>query len=98
MSKAALSTLVFLFDLSALVFAWAGGFLLRFNFDVPANFLLPLWWGLAILLPAHALACRFAGLYRGIWLFASLPDLKRVLRAVGLFDRSSPPVLRIFSP
>ena len=84
MSKAALSTLVFLFDLSALVFAWAGGFLLRFNFDVPANFLLPLWWGLAILLPAHALACRFAGLYRGIWLFASLPDLKRVLRAVGL--------------
>ena len=84
MSKAALSTLVFLFDLSALIFAWAGGFLLRFNFDVPANFLLPLWWGLAILLPAHALACRFAGLYRGIWLFASLPDLKRVLRAVGL--------------
>lgn len=84
MSKAVLSTLVFLFDLSALVFAWAGGFLLRFNFDVPANFSLALWWGLVVLLPVHALACRFAGLYRGIWLFASLPDLKRVLRAVGL--------------
>ncbi|MBL8417609.1 MAG: polysaccharide biosynthesis protein, partial [Dechloromonas sp.] len=84
MSKAVLSTLVFLFDLSALVFAWAGGFLLRFNFDVPANFAFALWWGLIVLLPVHALACRFAGLYRGIWLFASLPDLKRVLRAVGL--------------
>ena len=84
MSKAVLSTLVFLFDLSALVFAWAGGFLLRFNFDVPATFSLALWWGLVILLPVHALACRFAGLYRGIWLFASLPDLKRVLRAVAL--------------
>jgi FlaA1/EpsC-like NDP-sugar epimerase len=84
LSKAVLSTLVFLFDLSALVFAWAGGFLLRFNFDVPANFTLALWWGLVVLLPIHALACRFAGLYRGIWLFASLPDLKRVLRAVAL--------------
>ena len=70
MSKAVLSTLVFLFDLSALVFAWAGGFLLRFNFDVPANFAFALWWGLIVLLPVHALACRFAGLYRGIWLFA----------------------------
>jgi FlaA1/EpsC-like NDP-sugar epimerase len=30
----------------------------------------------------HALACRVAGLYRGIWFFASLPDLKRVLRTV----------------
>jgi FlaA1/EpsC-like NDP-sugar epimerase len=39
---------------------------------------------LLFLLPAHAVACRIAGLYRGIWMFASLPDLKRVLRAVGL--------------
>ena len=82
MSRPILSVLVFLFDLSALVFAWAGGFLLRFNFDVPANFLPALWWGLVLLWPLHALACRLAGLYRGIWLFASLPDLKRVLRAV----------------
>jgi FlaA1/EpsC-like NDP-sugar epimerase len=82
--RTALSSLVFLFDLSALVFAWVGGFLLRFNLDVPAGFMPALWWGLALLWPLHALACRVAGLYRGIWLFASLPDLKRVLRAVAL--------------
>jgi FlaA1/EpsC-like NDP-sugar epimerase len=76
--------LVFLFDLSALVFAWVVGLLLRFNFDIPPNFMPALWWGLAVLWPLHALACRKAGLYRGIWLFASLPDLKRVLRAVAL--------------
>jgi FlaA1/EpsC-like NDP-sugar epimerase len=84
LSKTFLSTFVFLFDLSALAFAWVGGFMLRFNFDVPANFVPVLWWGLALLWPLHALACRLAGLYRGIWLFASLPDLKRVLRAVAL--------------
>lgn len=67
-----------------MLFAWVGGFLLRFNLDVPDSFMPALWWGLALLLPLHALACRVAGLYRGIWLFASLPDLKRVLRAVAL--------------
>jgi FlaA1/EpsC-like NDP-sugar epimerase len=84
MTKAFLSFFVFLFDLSAFVFAWGGGFLLRFNFDVPANFVSVLTWGLVFLLPAHAVACRVAGLYRGIWMFASLPDLKRVLSAVWL--------------
>ena len=84
MSRPLLSLLVFLFDLSALVFAWVGGFVLRFNFDVPESFMPALWWGLVLLWPLHALACRVAGLYRGIWLFASLPDLKRVLRAVAL--------------
>lgn len=83
MTKIYRSFVVFLFDLSALVFAWVGGFLLRFNFDLPASFLPVLGWGLVFLLPAHAVVCRFAGLYRGIWMFASLPDLKRVLRAVG---------------
>jgi len=78
------SLLVVLFDLSGLVFAWVGGLLLRFKFDIPPNFIPSLWWGLAILWPLHALACRQARLYRGIWLFASLPDLKRVLRAVAL--------------
>lgn len=84
MTKVFLSSFVFLFDLSALVFAWVGGFLLRFNFELPANFASVIGWGLMFLLPTHAVACRVAGLYRGIWMFASLPDLKRVLRAVGL--------------
>lgn len=84
MTKAFLSFFVFLFDLSAFVFAWGGGFLLRFNFDVPANFVSVLSWGVVFLLPVHAVACRVAGLYRGIWMFASLPDLKRVLSAVWL--------------
>lgn len=81
-TKAFLSLFVFLFDLSALIFSWVGGFLLRFNFEIPASFLPVMGWGLLVLLPLHAVACRVAGLYRGIWMFASLPDLKRVLYAV----------------
>ena len=63
-TKAYLSLLVFLFDLSAVLFAWVGGFLLRFNLDMPALFVPVMGWGLVFLLPAHALACRLAGLYR----------------------------------
>jgi FlaA1/EpsC-like NDP-sugar epimerase len=75
---------VFLFDLLAAAFAWLGGFLIRFNFEWPAEYLPKMLLGLAVLLPAHAIACRWAGLYRGMWVFASLPDLKRVLKAVAV--------------
>ena len=74
--------LVFVFDLLAALAAWCGGFWLRFNFEWPADFAATIWLGAVLLLPAHALMCYFAGLYRGLWVFASLPDLKRVLKAV----------------
>jgi len=75
--------LIFLFDLLAVVVAWTGGLLIRFNFVWPSNSGFPTLLTLAALLPIHALACHWAGLYRGIWRFASVPDLKRVLHAIG---------------
>ncbi|MBV2262922.1 MAG: polysaccharide biosynthesis protein [Thauera sp.] len=77
------SVVVFGFDLFAVVVAWLGGLLIRFNFQFPPDGLLNPTWALAVLLCGHAIACRWAGLYRGMWTFASLPDLGRVLRAVG---------------
>lgn len=77
------SALVFLFDLLCAVSAWACAFWIRVPLEDWAaygqTFALALLW----LLPCHALACRWAGLYRGLWAFASLPDLKRLLRAIG---------------
>lgn len=73
--------LVFAFDLLAVVLAWVGAFALRFNLNIPRAFYDELMWGLIVLLPVQLLACRWAGLYRGMWSFASIPDLRRVLRA-----------------
>lgn len=79
------SFLVFAFDLLAVVVAWIGGFFIRFNFELPPPYYLDqMLYGLPILMVAHAIACRWAGLYRGMWVFASLPDLKRVLKAIAL--------------
>lgn len=76
------TVLVFLFDLVAPAFAWLAASALLSNFDWPESVHGPMLPGLLLLVPVHALVCRWAGLYRGLWIFASLPDLKRVLRAV----------------
>ena len=78
------ATQTMLFDLSAAVIAWVGGYLIRFNFDWPATYVEQMLFGLLVLVPVHAAACHWAGLYRGIWAFSSLLDLKRVLKAAGV--------------
>ncbi|VFR32372.1 UDP-N-acetylglucosamine 4,6-dehydratase [plant metagenome] len=76
------TALVFLFDLSAIVVAWLGAFFIRFNFEWPIGWENTIMAALPLLLLVQIVACRWAGLYRGMWMFASLPDLKRVLIAV----------------
>ncbi|HUH39643.1 MAG TPA: polysaccharide biosynthesis protein, partial [Castellaniella sp.] len=76
------SLLVFAFDLLMVVVAWVASFLLRFNLDWPGAFRDEIVYGALILLPVQLLACRWAGLYRGMWSFASLPDLRRLVKAV----------------
>ncbi len=75
---------VALFDLVAVALAWGAAFLLRFNFDAATA----VWHIIGITLPwvliVHAASFYYFGLYRGLWRFASLPDLKRILLAVGL--------------
>ncbi|OYZ03445.1 MAG: polysaccharide biosynthesis protein, partial [Methylophilales bacterium 16-45-7] len=63
---------------------WYIAFLLRFNFDIPNNFTLTIWTTLPIVLAIEFGCFMFFGLYRGLWRFASIPDLKRIIRAVAL--------------
>ncbi|MGB6105281.1 MAG: nucleoside-diphosphate sugar epimerase/dehydratase [Pusillimonas sp.] len=76
--------LVFAFDLLMVVAAWVGGFLIRFNFTWPYSYNDEVIYGLLLLLGIQLVACRWAGLYRGMWRFASLSDLKRVIKAVAV--------------
>ncbi|MCX9158366.1 polysaccharide biosynthesis protein [Niveibacterium sp. 24ML] len=73
---------VFIADLLAVVGAWYGAYLLRFNGDIPKEFAATGIAGCLVALPIHAIVARAVGLYRGIWVFASLPDLTRILRAI----------------
>ncbi|MFM0152693.1 nucleoside-diphosphate sugar epimerase/dehydratase [Paraburkholderia sediminicola] len=77
-----LSFSAFLFDLCAVAGTWLAAYLIRFNGSVPVDF----WTGaikaLVWTLPVYALMFRVFGLYRGMWVFASLPDLMRIAKAV----------------
>ncbi|CAD6540346.1 UDP-N-acetyl-alpha-D-glucosamine C6 dehydratase [Paraburkholderia kirstenboschensis] len=72
----------FLFDLLAVAGTWLAAYLIRFNGAVP-----PLFWSGAVralvwTLPVYGIMFRIFGLYRGMWVFASLPDLMRIAKAV----------------
>ncbi|MGS1019097.1 polysaccharide biosynthesis protein [Burkholderia glumae] len=72
----------FLFDLLAVLAAWMLAYLVRFNGDVPADFLQGALKALVWVLPVYGLMFHLFGLYRGLWVFASLPDLVRISKAI----------------
>lgn len=77
------TALAFAHDVAASAVAWCAAYWLRLNLDVPEPFLTGMLHGLLWVVPLQA-ACFLAfGLYRGIWRYASLADLKQIVFAVG---------------
>ena len=77
--------IVFVHDICMVPVAWLGAYWLRFNLTtIPPTYfdqaLLTLPWVLAV----QAIAFYRFGLYKGVWRFASVPDLLRILKAVAV--------------
>src|SRR5512139_4323953 len=87
---------IILHDILAAVFAWLAAYWLRFNLAVPPEFHASALSTLAWVVPLQAVVFWRFGLYRGIWRFASLPDLRRIMLAVGLAALLVPLVLVLF--
>ena len=85
--------LAFVHDVSAAAIAWTGLYWLRFNMDLHEPQLSDMWRTLAWILPLQAGIFLAFGLYRGLWRFASLPDLQRIVLAAGLGAVAIPVVL-----
>ena len=73
-----------LHDIGVVIIAWVVAYLLRFNFNLSAEFISGMWMNLLWVLPLQAVTFSIFGLYQGVWRFASIPDLKRILKAVGV--------------
>jgi FlaA1/EpsC-like NDP-sugar epimerase len=69
-------------DAAAAAAAWYLAFLLRFNLEFHDPYLSNMLQTLPWVVAAQAPVFWFFGLYRGIWRYASLPDLKRIVLAV----------------
>jgi FlaA1/EpsC-like NDP-sugar epimerase len=85
--------LAFVHDVAAAAIAWVGLYWLRFNLDLHQPQLTDMWRTLAWVLPLQATIFLGFGLYRGLWRFASLPDLQRIVLAAGLGAVAIPLVL-----
>ena len=87
---------IILHDILAATFAWLAAYWLRFNLSMPPEFQAAALSTLIWVVPLQAVVFWRFGLYRGIWRFASLPDLKRIMLAVGLAALLIPLVLILF--
>ena len=87
------SALIFFHDLTMVVLAWLGAYWLRFNLDIPAEFTHAMWSALVVVIPVQGIVFYAFGLYRGLWRFASVSDLKRILIACGVAALASPAAL-----
>ena len=87
---------VFLHDLVAAALAWMAAYWLRFNLDVPHEFAMVMLARLPIVIGVHVAVFWLFGLYRGLWRYASLPDLRNILMAVGIAALAVPTVLTLF--
>jgi FlaA1/EpsC-like NDP-sugar epimerase len=90
------TAIAILHDLTAATLAWWFAYLLRFNFDLPANFQSEMWRTLIWVIPLQGAVFWGFNLYRGIWRYASVADLRRILFAVVAATALVPLVLGLF--
>ncbi|MGR0481930.1 MAG: polysaccharide biosynthesis protein [Candidatus Electronema sp. V4] len=72
---------IFLHDIIAAAFAWLIAYWLRLNLSLPPEYLDDALGTLIWVLPLQAAVFWRFNLYRGVWRFASLPDLQRIVLA-----------------
>jgi len=74
--------LAVLHDVAAAAGVWVAAFWLRFNLEVPDEYVDMLLNSIVWVVPLQTAIFWCFGLYRGIWRYASVPDLKRIAAAV----------------
>ena len=78
------NALALLHDMTAAAIAWWLAFLLRFNLDVPDDYVRWFFFTLPGVVGLYGIVFWGMRLYRGLWRYASLPDLRRILMAVSI--------------
>ena len=74
--------LKFINDIIAVILAWWFAYLFRFNFEIPVLYLDSLEGTLPWVIPIQAASFFCFGLYREVWRYVSLHDLRRIVAAV----------------
>jgi len=85
-------------DVAAAMIAWYLAYWLRFNTEIPQynipNMVSAMLW----VVPLQVVIFFGSGMYRGMWRYASVPDLQRIALAVGLSTLAIALVLLLLPP
>jgi FlaA1/EpsC-like NDP-sugar epimerase len=69
-------------DLMAAIVAWVGSFVLLYNLHIPVDKVGILRVSLLVVVPLQGIVFFAFGLYRGLWRYTSIFDLRRIVLAV----------------
>ncbi|WP_395455679.1 polysaccharide biosynthesis protein [Acidovorax delafieldii] len=69
-------------DLALVLIAWGGAFWLRFNLDVPDEFVAMAWGSAVYAVVGYAAGLLWLGVYRQVWRYFGLPELRRMVLAI----------------
>ena len=92
------SALAYLHDFVAAGLAWFAAFLLRFNFEMPPEFGVVMWKTVAGVMLLYALGFWLFGLYRGLWRYASVHDLRLMVIAISIGALAFPALMTLIQP
>jgi len=92
------SALAFLHDVAAAGAAWLAAFWFRFNFDIQTEYLPVMWTTVGWVMVLDALCFWLFGLYRGLWRYASIHDLRLIVVAVGVAAIAFPALVVLIQP
>ena len=92
------SALAFLHDVVAAGAAWLAAFWFRFNFDIQTEYLAVMWTTIGWVMLLDAVCFWLFGLYRGLWRYASIHDLRLILIAVGVAAIAFPALVMLIQP
>ena len=92
------ASLAFTHDVVASGVAWLAAFWLRFNLEVPPDFATTALHTLPWVMAVNAMLFWRLGLYRGLWRYASLPDLQKIMAAVFVAALAAPALFLLAPP
>lgn len=93
--------LVFVIDIILICCAFLASFLLRFDFRIPAEFQPYFWQGLVVVVVVKPLVFLVSGLYKNLWMYATLQDgieIVKVVTASSIISAFVVMYLRHFTP
>ena len=92
------NALAFVYDVVVTAVAWWLAFWFRYNLEDTREFMPAYAYSVPWVMVIHSVIFWKLGLYRGLWRYASLPDLRRILTAVSIAAVATPAFFLFMSP